>query len=236
MEAELGECGVGPDEVEEVLGVLGQASCGIEEARLSASLRRADELALSWVLDALEPALIRAGGTLLVPAPVLAAIAARYRPWRCTPPGRRQDEGVADSSRLNMFRPLSRPCCRLSGKDAVPARPYSDLDFAAAADGSGARVHSDNRLGGDGAGAAHPVPRLLYFETSVAESLHNLQVALRARPAEAEAFLQSVALFRAVRHADCYAWYIECWRAYAASAAGGRIRPTSPATAAIVMR
>ncbi len=65
---------MGREEVWEVLRLVAAAPCGVEAARLAASLRRAGALALCCTLDALEPGLVRAGGVLVAPPLVRAAI------------------------------------------------------------------------------------------------------------------------------------------------------------------
>jgi hypothetical protein len=76
VEAELGECGVLPDELDQVLRLLACVNGGIEESRLAYSLKF-DLLKLCWVLDALEPIIIRAAGMLLVTEEVRVAIDTR---------------------------------------------------------------------------------------------------------------------------------------------------------------
>ncbi len=76
VEAELGECGLLPDELDVVLHLLACVNGGIEESRLAYSVGF-DLLKVCWVLDALEPIVIRAAGMLILMEEVRAAIGTR---------------------------------------------------------------------------------------------------------------------------------------------------------------
>jgi hypothetical protein len=82
LETELSNCGVLPDELDAILRLLACVNGGIEEVRLAYSVDF-DLLKVCWVLDALEPLIVRAAGMLLVTKEVRAAIETRSAQATC---------------------------------------------------------------------------------------------------------------------------------------------------------